>query len=271
METFLLVILLLVGIIFIKISIDLSSTNGGETMRMKTEYETPIKYLKSTLLITLSAAITIPLIVLTSSNSTTAFTVITYMGTIFGSILSVTGAILAVLMTFNNQKVQKESEERASKKLLLNTLYHKFHNYYINNTLLGMSTKRLTDDSLLYFYARDFLSFHSAVYKELTEIGEEIADNFYTEFEEELEACTWVLNFEKLHSKKFMASLLNKHAIFRDEMAEDVLKNSMLNNEEAWNERYEYSDYEVFLILERHISTKSLSFASMIKSYLKSL
>ena len=271
MQLFLICLWIFIIAIICIISYDVLPYSEEKRHGMKTEYDTSIKNMKIVLFLSLAIGIVLPLVIMIKSKTETSSTVILYSGTIIGSLLSVSGAILAALITFRNQKIRKYADERAHKKLKLNNLYHTFNDYYMDNTFLGMSNERLMDDKLVYNYARDFLNFHKLAYTELTDINEKIADKFYSEFEEELKASIWILRFEKGESRSFLASLLNIYFIFQDEIAKNVLKNKSLENEADPKEIYEYTHLQVFHILEAHLTQKVITFMSEINAELKSL
>lgn len=238
---------------------------------MKTEYDGSIKGLKIAICISVIVGIFLPILIYQINIDGTANAVVQYIGTIIGSIISVCGAILAVLITLRRQKIKEEKEQRVYIKLKLKKLYEHFNNYYMDNTFLGMPTEILQNDNLVYNYANQFLNFYTLVYEQFAEINEDLFDEFGRQFEEEFKVCTWILRFEKMNSRKFMASLLDIYNIFSNEKAREILRDIEEKNANHKEERYEYTDFEVFRVLETNLSDKIISFIEKIGDELTSI
>ncbi|WP_045522747.1 hypothetical protein [Neobacillus niacini] len=260
----LIVIFIIVVIIFSEFFIP----RKGINRERKTVYDDSIIGLTVTIGISIIIGVISPFIVYSFGKNNQTDTIVLYIGSIIGAIISICGAILAVILTFKKQKEKQDDELRVSTKLKLKNLYSYLYVYYMNHTLMGMGTEKLLDEKLIYNYARDFIEFRGHLFKELSETSEKLFDIFDKNFEEEYQVCIHVLNYEKAKSTKFMAALLNIHDIFKDELAREALSSPGVK--ELVNE-YEYTAFQVFLVLEAHINSKVLEFNKEVKSFLEDL
>ncbi|WP_157782520.1 hypothetical protein [Virgibacillus halodenitrificans] len=238
-------------------------------MKKKTEYDGSIDAL--VLVIASIMVVLLSALVFTFNSSQIANTIISLIGTIFGAIISVSGAVLAVLISFRNQKLNEEKEKRVHKKLQLKKISHLVQDYVMNYNFMVLQPSTLMDPKLIYIYARSFIDFNNSLQEKLSKTDEELFDQFDQLFEEEILVCRWVLRFEEIPSDKFMASLLDIYEIFQDEKAKDVLNKRKENIESSDRDNFEYTQLEVFHILERHIMEKLPLFLCEVKNVIKVL
>lgn len=242
------------------------SKKASKTYKYSTSYDSAIKGLIVTIVIAITFGILFPFAAyffIGNENISNAIT--QYIGTIIGAIISVFGALLTVIITLKKQKQKEVEESRVHKKLRMKKLYTKIKVYILNNSFLGMGVDRLTDDTLVYKYSRSFLELHGEIYNELANTSERLFDIFDKEFEGIFETCVWVLQHEKNNSKVFMAQLLD-YDIFIDENGRKRLYELGYKDDSPEN-AYEYTDYQVFGVLESQIQKKLYSLLKEISDY----
>ncbi|HDR8152411.1 hypothetical protein [Bacillus cereus] len=255
------VILVIFAILFSEFFIPRIDANR----KRKTVYDGSIIGLEVTIGLSIVIGVISPFIVYSFGESEQTNAIVQYIGTILGSIISVCGAVLAVIITLKKQKEKQDDELRILTKLKLKNLYSHIDVYLINNNFVAMDSKLLMDDNLIYNYARDFLELHAHVFKELSETSEKLFNIFDKEFEEESKVCLHVLRYEKAKSTTFMAQLLNIYSIFKDDLSKKVFEGENLET------CYEYTALQVFLVLESHFQSKLRLFNKEIKNVLEDL
>ena len=257
-----------IGILIVfLIAIDVFKSASRKISKSETEYDRPAKVLLAIIIGSVGFGILFPIIVYQISSGDTVNAVVQYIGTIIGAVVSVSGAVLAVLYTFRNQQLTQKKEKRAYQKLKLKNISQKFQDYFMDNNFLGMQPKELLGDDLVYKYTDRFLEFYLDVCNELVEIDGELFEKFSEKFEDEFQVCKWVSRFKSIKSSKFNASILGQFSIFDDEIAKERLKSNQTNGEKP----YEYQSYEVFLVLEGHLSDKIPSFRQELNFEIKNL
>ncbi|MGD6794692.1 hypothetical protein [Metabacillus indicus] len=236
----------------------------GTKRKRKSVYDGSILGLKIAIGLSIFIGIMSPFIVYSFGDSNEQNAIVQYIGTIIGSVISVCGAVLAVIITLKKQKEKQDDEQRIIKKLKLKSLYSHINVYLMDNNFMSMDTKRLMDESLIYNYSRDFLELHAHVFKELAETSEKLFDIFDKDFTDEFKVCLHVLRYEKAKSTMFMAQLINIYSIFKDDLTKKVIGEDLENC-------YEYTALQVFHVLESHFQSKLRLFNEEISNVLDEL
>ena len=213
------------------------------------------------------AAVFIPLIILTINHEDVGNTIVLYLGAIFGGVISIFGAVLAVFYSFRNQQID-QLKINASKKIyslsIIEEKANRFLLYSLKEDILDPNEvgREITEKDFL-SYVRRF----KELYASLINLSLEIDIYFYRYVEKlfaeinevagffEIYIITEV-EFEGLHKVTF-----KEFEMFEEKNISIIIKGSdklsKKKNEPLFEDRDKYNLYELDTILKRAVNGKS--------------
>jgi len=202
-----------------------------------------------------------------------------YIGSIIGSILGITGALYAVFITLNAEKIQKVKEETAKKLRIIKRMKELTNRFMLYSFNEGVDLEDKSIEKALYIYKEAYNSF----YNEFMDMAIEIDVDYYNKCDEIFVEVNYVIMLlensseedGQLKKVKIPISILSNLKIFNSDQAKKIIE---LSNEKAkeiggssFDEKGYYDLYKIGFTLNSVINSKLRELSKVTNEHEKEL